>query len=74
MKNQKKFSVKTALLIGIQLVPTLERIHIKGVIHRDLKPENIMFGKDNEVGKLYLVDYGISKIYRDNTNKHMYSI
>lgn len=72
MKNYKKFSIKTVLLIGMQLVPTLERIHIKGVIHRDLKPENIMFGKDGEIGKIYLVDYGISKIYRDSNNKHMY--
>lgn len=71
MKSLKKFSIKTALLLGIQIVAVLEKIHIKGIIHRDLKPENIMLGKEQENGKVYLVDYGISKIYRDTNNKHM---
>jgi serine/threonine protein kinase len=38
-------------------------IIIRGVIHRDLKPENILTGVELEVNLIYLVDYGISKIY-----------
>jgi serine/threonine protein kinase len=71
MKNLKKFSIKTVLSLGIQICTVLEMIHIRGIIHRDLKPENIMLGKDQENGKVFLVDFGISKIYRDSNNKHM---
>jgi casein kinase 1/casein kinase 1 alpha len=49
----------------------LERSHQKGVIHRDLKPENIILGVGREISKLYLIDFGISKVYRDATGKHM---
>lgn len=34
-------------------------------MHRDLKPENILFGIEDESSKIYVVDFGISKIYRD---------
>jgi len=51
--------------LGIQIVHVLERIHNKGVVHRDLKPENILFGIEDESSKIYVVDFGISKIFRD---------
>jgi len=73
MKNLKKFSLKTVLLLANQLIPLLERVHNKGVVHRDLKPENILTGLDHEPDTIYLVDYGISKIYRDSSGSgHMY--
>jgi serine/threonine protein kinase len=74
MKSLKKFSLKTVLQIGDQLVSQLEKIHMKGVLHRDLKPENILLGRDSEMNKAYLVDFGISKIYRDQSNRHMYEV
>ncbi|CAD8092181.1 unnamed protein product [Paramecium primaurelia] len=65
MKTKKKFSIKTTIQLGIQIVHVLERIHNKGVVHRDLKPENILFGIEDESSKIYVVDFGISKIFRD---------
>lgn len=41
-------------------------------MHRDLKPENMILGLGKEIHKLYLIDFGISKIYRDSNNRHMY--
>ncbi|CAK71630.1 unnamed protein product (macronuclear) [Paramecium tetraurelia] len=70
-KQLKKFSLKTVLTIGIQAVQILERSHQKGVIHRDLKPENMILGIGREISKLYLIDFGISKIYRDSNGKHI---
>ncbi|CAD8096335.1 unnamed protein product [Paramecium primaurelia] len=70
-KQLKRFTLKTALLIAIQLIDVLEKLHFQGVIHRDLKPENILLGSGKENGKIYLLDFGISKIYRDCNNKHI---
>lgn len=39
------------------------------VIHRDIKPENILISRDEKKNKVYLVDFGISKFYRDKYNK-----
>ena len=36
-----------------------------------MKPENIVTGRDSEINMLYLVDYGISKFYREPNGKHM---
>lgn len=57
----------------------LENIHLKyvnmlsrSILHRDIKPENILTGRDND-SNLYLVDFGISKFYRDKKGRHMYN-
>jgi len=35
-------------------------------LHRDIKPENLIVGYEpNAVNTIYLVDFGISKYYRD---------
>ncbi|CAD8198887.1 unnamed protein product [Paramecium pentaurelia] len=70
-KQLKRFTLKTALLIAIQLVDVLEKLHFQGVIHRDLKPENILLGSGKDNSKIYLLDFGISKIYRNYNNKHI---
>lgn len=44
-----------------RLITILSRIHKKKVVHRDLKPQNIMVDEEN---RYYLVDFGISDIYR----------
>lgn len=68
MKSKRKFTMKTVLQLGIKLLRGLEKMHEKGVVHRDLKPENLLLGLDEESQKLYIVDFGISKIYRDANN------
>ncbi|CAD8174043.1 unnamed protein product [Paramecium octaurelia] len=70
-KQLKKFNLKSVLTIGIQAVSLLERAHLNGVIHRDLKPENMILGLGNEISKLHLIDFGISKVYRDENGKHI---
>ena len=51
----------------IDLCNIIKFIHCNGIIHRDLKPSNICL---NSNYKLYLIDFGISKIYMVN-NKHI---
>ena len=71
LKIFKKFSLKTVTLLGLQLVNLLEKIHGNYVLHRDLKPENILMGKGNDSNTVFIVDFGISKFFRDNRGKHI---
>jgi serine/threonine protein kinase len=49
----------------------MESIHSRGVIHRDLKPENILTGRDHKCNVIYMIDFGISKVFRDNKGRHI---
>jgi len=51
-------------LVG-QLVSRIEHVHNKGYIHRDIKPDNFMLGREKQYNVVYLIDYGLSKRYKD---------
>lgn len=41
------------------------------IIHRDLKPDNFMIGRDKYRSKLYLIDFGLAKRFKDpRTEQH----
>ncbi len=44
--------------------------HNKNLIHRDIKPENFVIGNEH-LGTIYLIDFGLSKYYKDGTGKHI---
>jgi serine/threonine protein kinase len=72
-KIQGYLSLKTILLIGIQLIQRIETLHSKFLLHRDVKPDNFLLGSNNI---LYLIDFGFCKRYEhdgqhiDETNKN----
>lgn len=66
---QGKFNVKTTVLIADQVIQRIEYLHSKGIIHRDIKPENFMFGMNNRIHHIYLIDFGLNKRYYDQ--KHV---
>ena len=64
----KKFTLKTCLMTLKQIIERLKIIHKEGIIHRDLKPENLLVTKNIRNGLIYLIDYGLSKKYKDTKN------
>jgi len=68
----KKFSLKTILMITIQLIERIKHVHDNNYIHRDIKPQNFLVGKDKAAKTIYLIDFGLAKRYRDeHTHIHI---
>jgi len=69
----KKFSLKTTLMLGIQMLSRLERLHRAGIVHRDIKPGNFVMGPKGSASSsvVYLIDFGLAHHYRDSDNRHM---
>ena len=71
-QQQKKFTVKTVCMIGIQILDRLQFIHNKNIIHRDIKPDNFVVGLDNKNYIIYVLDFGLSKKFRSSrTHQHI---
>eukprot|EP00477_Mikrocytos_mackini_P000096 GAHX01000100.1.p1 GENE.GAHX01000100.1~~GAHX01000100.1.p1 ORF type:complete len:425 (+),score=76.54 GAHX01000100.1:739-2013(+) len=66
---EKKFSLKTVLMIGKQLLNSLEQLHTMSYVHRDLKPANIVTGED---GELKLIDFGLTRQFKDKKTNIFY--
>ena len=66
-KIQGSLSLKTILLIGIQLIQRIETLHSKYLLHRDIKPDNFLLGSNNT---FYLIDFGFCKRY-EHDGKHI---
>ena len=65
------FSLKTTLLLAIQMLRRIENLHNIGIIHRDLKPDNFMVSKKKKNNLIYLIDFGLAKFYRDKNGAHI---
>lgn len=65
----RKFSVKTAVMIATQMVNLLEYVHSKSLIHRDVKPDNFLMGTGKNSNQVYVIDFGLAKKYRDSKTK-----
>lgn len=71
MSRFKRLSVCTVLKLGLQLVSILEEVHRRGVLHRDIKPGNFLIGRGEYSDKLFLVDFGLSTLFRDRYGRHI---
>ena len=60
-------SLKTIILLAIQMIESIRYIHKCGYIHRDIKPDNFVMSRSGK--DLYCIDFGLAKKYLKNMNK-----
>ncbi|KIM84073.1 hypothetical protein PILCRDRAFT_68184 [Piloderma croceum F 1598] len=68
----RKFSLKTVLLLADQMISRIEYVHSCHFIHGDIKPANFLMGANDYDHQVYIIDFGLAKRYRDpNTHLHI---
>jgi serine/threonine protein kinase len=66
-----KFTLKTTLMLGIQMFKQLKNLHENNFVHRDIKPENFLMGAGGGRSYVYLIDFGLAKRYKSKEHVHI---
>ncbi|KAB8698134.1 hypothetical protein FH972_026384 [Carpinus fangiana] len=70
----RRFSIKTTVMIAKQMISRVQTIHEKNMIYRDIKPDNFLIGRpgSKQANVVHVVDFGMAKQYRDpKTKQHI---
>uniref|UniRef100_A0A1I8HXX6 non-specific serine/threonine protein kinase n=1 Tax=Macrostomum lignano TaxID=282301 RepID=A0A1I8HXX6_9PLAT len=68
----RRFTMKTVLMLADQMINRIEYVHNKNFIHRDIKPDNFLMGIGRHCNKVFIIDFGLAKKYRDSrSGKHI---
>ncbi|KAM3145968.1 hypothetical protein pb186bvf_001946 [Paramecium bursaria] len=68
----RRFSLKTVIMLVDQMIQRVEFMHSRSYIHRDIKPDNFLIGLGRKSNVVYIIDYGLGKKYRDQkTHQHI---
>lgn len=66
------FSLKTVIMLAIQLLHRIEHHHKNHYLHRDIKPDNFLMGLNAKSHTMHIIDMGLCKRYRDPiTGEHI---
>lgn len=68
----RRFSLKTTLMLADQLISRVEALHTANYLHRDIKPDNFLIGLGRRSNLVYAIDFGLAKRFRDQrTHRHI---
>ncbi|EMR66753.1 putative casein kinase i protein [Eutypa lata UCREL1] len=67
----RRFSIKTVVMVAKQMLSRVQTIHEKNLIYRDIKPDNFLIGRPGTkaANVIHVVDFGMAKQYRDPKSK-----
>ena len=65
----RRFTMKTVLMLADQKIGRIEFAHNKNFIHRDIKPDNFLMGIGRHCNKVFIIDFGLAKKYRDSRTR-----
>ncbi len=58
LTREKRLTLRTTVLIGVQMVEAIQHMHELGYVHRDIKPSNCCVGL-RDARFCYLLDFGL---------------
>ncbi|VDK57245.1 unnamed protein product [Anisakis simplex] len=72
---ERRFSLSTALRIGIHSCKAIQELHQCKFLSRDIKPSNYAVGlrENNQHKTIFLFDFGLARRFVDRSGKHVKS-
>jgi serine/threonine protein kinase len=72
-ESGKRLTLRTVLQLGEQILDRIEFMHEKNILHRDIKPDNFLMGAGKNAHLVYIVDFGLSKKFIQESKTLIYA-
>lgn len=70
---EKRLSLQTTIVLGVQVLDAIHQMHDLGFIHRDIKPSNCCVGLSDE-HECFLLDFGLVRLARTAPHTRMHTM